>query len=426
MKQPSPGETQPVVSRRYAKYALGLLTVVYVVNFVDRQILSILLPSIQRDLQLSDTQLGILGGVAFAIFYATLGIPIGRLADRWSRKGVIAVSLVLWSGMTALCGFASGFAQLLIARIGVGVGEAGGSPPAHSLIAEYFPVEQRGTALSIFSLGIPIGILVGFLAGGWIDEFFGWRRAFLVVGIPGLVLAAVVALTLRESPRSAATQSVPSTREVFRYLWSLSSFRHASFASGLYAFVGYSVVGWAPMFLQRSHDMTSGPIGTWLALIIGIGGAVGTIVGGRLADRFGVRDRRAYVIVPAIALAACYPAGFVIYLSDNTTLVLLMLSLPVLFGSMYQGPTFSVVQSLAPPAMRSTAAAVLLFVVNIIGMGMGPSTVGIVSDLLSERFGDDSLRYAMLIISTLYLWSALHFWLASRSLRQDLAAVPTD
>jgi MFS family permease len=426
VNQPKAVDWQSGVSRRSANYVLWLLTAVYVVNFVDRQILSILMPSIQRDLHLTDTQLGLLGGVAFAIFYATLGIPIGRLADRWSRKGVISISLVLWSGMTALCGLASGFTQLLIARVGVGVGEAGGSPPAHTLISEYFPAERRGTALSIFSLGVPIGILIGFLAGGWIDEFFGWRRAFLVVGLPGIVLSAVVALTLRERPRSSAEGDIPSTREVFRYLLSLPSFRHAAFASGLYAFVGYAVVGWAPMFLQRSHDMTSGPIGTWLALIIGLGGALGTLLGGRLADHFGVRDRRAYALVPALALVAAYPAGFVIYLSDQTTLVLLMLSLPVVFGSMYQGPTFSLVQGLAPPAMRSTAAAVLLFFINIIGMGLGPSTVGILSDQLNDRFGDDSLRYAMLIVSTLYLWAGLHFWLASRSLRRDLAAVPNE
>jgi MFS family permease len=417
----------PDVSPAYARYMLGILVLAYVINFVDRQILSILLPSIQQDLGLSDTQLGILGGVAFAIFYATLGIPIGRLADRWSRKGVIAISLAVWSAMTAVCGFAGGFAQLLIARIGVGVGEAGGSPPAHSLISEYFPEERRGTALSIFSLGVPIGILFGFLLGGWIDEFFGWRRAFLVVGAPGVVLAVVVALTLRERPRSErAAVAVPDVSEVFRYLWGLKSFRHASFAAALYAFVGYAVVGWAPTFLVRSHGMTSGPIGTWLAMIIGIGGAVGTLLGGRLADGLGARDRRAYLLVPAVAMLVSFPPAFIIYLTDETTLALVVLILPVLAGSMYQGPIFSVVQSLAPPSMRSTAAAVLLFVINIIGMGLGPSTAGLLSDWLRPSFGDDSLRYALLIVSAAYLWAALHFWLASRTLREDLARVPIE
>ncbi len=419
----APADSLPV-SPAYARYVLGLMLAVYVVNFVDRQILSILLPSIQRDLVLSDTQLGLLGGVAFAIFYATLGIPIGRLADQWSRRGVIAISLAIWSGMTALCGSANGFTQLLLARVGVGVGEAGGSPPAHSLIAEYFPEERRGTALSIFSLGVPIGILIGFLAGGWINEFFGWRRAFFAVGLPGLGLAAVVALTLRETPKTGTQMATPGIGQVFRYLFGLSSFRHASFGSALYAFVGYAVVGWAPTFLERTHGMSSGPIGTWLALIIGVGGAIGTLAGGRLADQIGARDKRAYTLVPAVALLAAYPAGFVIYLTDHTTLALILLAFPVIFGSMYQGPTFSVVQSLSPPAMRATAAAVLLFVINILGLGLGPSAVGVLSDALKDSYGGDSLRYALLIVSTAYLWAALHFALASRSLRAELSAVP--
>jgi len=426
MDQPQ-GSAPPLpVSPGFARYALGLLLAVYVVNFVDRQILAILLPSIQRDLLLSDTQLGLLGGVAFAIFYATLGIPIGRLADQWSRKGVIAISLALWSGMTALCGSAAGFTQLLLARIGVGVGEAGGSPPAHSLISEYFPEERRGMALSIFSLGIPIGILIGFLAGGWINEFFGWRRAFYAVGLPGIGLAIIVALTLRETPRKGDRVAAPGIGKVFGYLFSLSSFRHASFGAALYAFVGYAVVGWAPTFLERTHGMSSGPIGTWLAGIIGIGGAVGTLLGGRLADQIGARDKRAYTLIPAIAMLAAYPAGFIIYLSDHTTLALVTLAFPVVFGSMYQGPIFSVVQSLSPPVMRSTAAAVLLFVINILGLGLGPSAVGVISDGLSARYGNDSLRYALLIVSTAYPWAALHFWLASRKLRAELAAVPLD
>jgi predicted MFS family arabinose efflux permease len=315
----------------------------------------------------------------------------------------------------------------LLARIGVGVGEAGGGPPSHSLIAEYFPEERRGMALSIFSLGVPLGILVGFLVGGWINEFFGWRRAFFVVGVPGLLLAVVVALTLKEPPRRAVTtQPIPSTREVFRYLFGLSSFRHLSIASALYAFVGYAAVAWLPTFLDRSHGMSSGPIGTWLALIIGIGGAVGTILGGRLADGYGAGDRRAYVLVPAFAQFLCLPFAFVVYLSDNTTLALLMLTFPVLLGSMYQGPAFSVVQSLSPPAMRSTAAAVLLFVINILGLGLGPSAVGVISDLLVDRAGGDSLRYALLIVSLAYVLSGVHFTLAARTLRSDLASVPND
>jgi predicted MFS family arabinose efflux permease len=423
---PNGGSASPSVDPGYARYALGILLAVYVVNFVDRQILSILLQPIKEEFELNDTQLGLLGGVAFAIFYATLGIPIGRFADRWSRKGVIAISIGIWSAMTALCGLATGFWSLLVARIGVGVGEAGGSPPAHSLIAEYFPPERLGTALSIFSLGVPIGILIGFLAGGWMNELLGWRRAFLIVGLPGVLLSAVVALTLREPARTGPPIPQPPLGEVFRYLFGLSSFRHASFGSALYAFVGYSVVTWAPAFLIRSHGMTSGPIGTWLALIIGIGGIVGTMAGGRLADSYGLRDFRAYVLVPTFAMLAAFPFAFVIYLHDSTTTILITLAFPVIFGAMYQGPIFSVVQSLSPVAMRSTAAAVLLFVINIIGMGLGPFATGVISDQLAGQFGDDSLRYALLIVSGAYVWAAFHFWMASRTIREDLAGVPND
>jgi predicted MFS family arabinose efflux permease len=241
-----------------------------------------------------------------------------------------------------------------------------------------------------------------------------------------VLLAVVVALTLPELRRPRTKSETPSIPTVFRYLFGLRSFRHVSIASAYYAFVGYAVVGWMPTFLERSHGMTSGPIGTWLALIIGIGGAVGTLLGGRVADEYGGRDRRAYVFVPAVAQLLCLPFAFVVYLSDNTTLALVALTAPVLLGSMYQGPAFSVVQSLSSPAMRSTAAAVLLFVINILGLGLGPSAVGLLSDLLSEHAGENSLRYALLIVSLAYVASGIHFLLAARTLREDLAAVPRD
>jgi MFS family permease len=224
------------------------MTVVYVINFVDRQILAILLQSIKTDLQLRDWQLGLLSGTAFGIFYATLGVPIARLADVFTRKGVMAICLAIWSGMTTLCGTASGFAMLLVYRVGVGIGEAGGSPPTHSMISDYFPPERRATALGIFSLGVslgvPIGILIGFLAGGWLDQTLGWRTAFVVVGLPGLLLGLLVAFTLKEPPRGLSvglktTGDAPSAAEVIRFLWRSRAFRHISFASGLYTFVGY-------------------------------------------------------------------------------------------------------------------------------------------------------------------------------------------
>jgi len=412
-------------SPAYLRYALGLLCVVYVVNFVDRQVLSILLQSIKRDLGLSDLQLGLLSGTAFGLFYATLGIPIARLADRFSRKGVIAISLALWSVMTALCGSAAGFASLLLYRIGVGVGEAGGSPPAHSMISDYFPPERRASALGVFSLGVPLGILVGFLAGGWLDETLGWRQAFVVVGLPGVALAVVVALTLREPVRghsegiTATRAEAPNARIVIQHLWRLRSFRHVALGSALYAFVGYSSTTWLPPFLARSHGMSSGDIGTALALIIGIGGGVGVYLGGVLSDRFARRDAAGMLRVPIWAMLLAFPPGFVVFLAESTALVLAAFVLPAFLGLMYQAPAFAVTQSLATPMMRATASAVLLFVINIIGLAMGPAVTGALSDALEPAFGEDSLRYALLIVSVGLLWSALHFKLAARSLAAD-------
>jgi len=394
------------------------------VNFVDRQILSILLPSIKQELALPDTYLGLLSGTAFGIFYATLGVPIARLADRFSRKWVMTTCLVLWSAFTAACGTAAGFGSLLACRIGVGVGEAGGSPPAHSLISDYFPPEKRATALAVFSLGVPFGILVGFMAGGWLDQTLGWRNAFAVVGAPGLLLAAIA---LREPPRGHSEGLVhgsgpaPSAREVIAFLWRAKSFRHSSFAGGLYSFVGYSVVNWTPSFLVRSHGMSTARIGFWLAMIVGVGGGIGNYLGGTLADRWQAREPRARVYLPALAVAASFPFGFVIYTTSNTTLALALLVIPTALGLMYQAPTFAVTQSLATPRMRATAAAVLLFVLNIVGLSLGPAVTGALSDALAPRYGADSLRWALLIVSTLFVWSAIHFYLAGRTLEADVA-----
>jgi MFS family permease len=412
-------------STRYANYALGLLCVVYVVNFVDRQVLSILLQSIKEDLDLSDSQLGLLSGTAFGIFYATLGIPIARLADVSSRKWVIAASLTLWSAATALCGTAVGFVSLLVYRIFVGVGEAGGSPPSHSIISDYFPAERRGTALGIFSLGVPLGILVGFFIGGWLDESLGWRTAFLVVGLPGIVLALVVALTLREPPRGLSdgittSEGTYPAMEVLRFLWNLKSFRYTALGSGFYAFVGYSTVTWSPSFLMRSHGMEAGPVGTWLALIIGLGGAIGVYAGGVASDRWAARNPRGRAYVPAIATGVSLPFSIPVYLVASPEAALIWLMIPSTLGMMYQGPAFAITQALASPKMRATAAALLLFVINIIGLACGPALTGMISDALEPAYGINSLAYALLIISSLLGVASLFFVRASRFIADDL------
>ena len=418
-------EKPGIFSSAVRNYALSVLVVVYTFNFIDRQILSILLEPIKQDLGLSDSALGMLTGFAFALFYATLGIPIARFADRGNRRNLIALALTIWSGMTALSGLAQNFWHLLLARIGVGVGEAGCSPPAHSMIADYFPAENRATALGIYSLGIPFGILFGFIAGGWLNEFFGWRVAFFVVGIPGVLLALLVRYTLREPPRGMAEGRVadeqqPTVMETFRFLWSKRSFRHMAVGGGLTAFVGYGVVTWVPSFLIRSYGMSTGDVGTYLGLILGIPGGIGIALGGYLADRYGARDTRWYLWVVAVALIACVPLSFGVYLSATAFASLMFLIIPILLGNFYQATTFSQTQGLVSLRMRSVAAAVLLFILNIIGLGAGPQAVGILSDVLQPQYGDESLRYALLILSLVNVWSAYHYYLAGKYLKDDL------
>ena len=406
-------------------YVLGILVVVYVFNFVDRQILSILLEPIKLELELSDTQLGFLSGIAFAIFYATLGMPIARIADRTSRTGVITVCLSLWSLMTALCGLATNFIQILLARIGVAVGEAGGSPPAHSLISDYFPAETRATALSIYSLGIPIGTMFGLLIGGWINEFFGWRLAFMVVGIPGILLAIVFRLTVREPRRPEVSQAAANTSimEVARYLWRQKSFMHLSLGAALHAFVGYGLAIWNPSFFIRSHGLETGEIGTVLALLSGIVGGAGTFFGGWIADRLASRDIRWYMWIPLIGLVITVPFLVVTYLATSHVAAFAFFAIPVFFGSFYLGPSFAATQGLVPPYMRAVAAAVLLFILNIIGLGLGPQIVGVLSDLLTPTFGAESLRYTLVITAVLNMVAAIHYWFASKTLADDFRRV---
>ena len=418
-------EQHGVFSPAVRNYALGVLVVVYTFNFIDRQILSILLEPIKQDLGLSDSALGMLTGFAFALFYATLGIPIARFADRSNRRNLIAWALAIWSAMTAVSGLAQNFWHLLLARIGVGVGEAGCSPPAHSMLADYFPTENRATALGIYSLGIPFGILFGFIAGGWLNEFFGWRVAFFIVGVPGLLLAILVRFTLREPPRGMAEGRVadeeqPTIMETFRFLWSKRSFRHMAVGGGLTAFVGYGVITWVPSFLIRSYGMNTGDVGTYLGLILGIPGGIGIALGGYLADRYGARDTRWYLWIVSVALIASTPLFFGVYLSNTAFASLMFLILPILLGNFYQATTFSQTQGLVSLRMRSVAAAVLLFILNMIGLGAGPQAVGILSDLLQPSYGDESLRYALLILSTVQIWAAYHYYQAGKSLKDDL------
>ena len=417
-----------IYSQTYTRYVLGVLVVVYVFNFIDRQILAILAPAIKDELLLSDTQIGALSGVAFGIFYATLGIPIARLADRYSRVNIISICLSIWSLMTAFSGLATNFVQLLIARIGVGIGEAGGSPPSHSLLADYFAPGKRATALGIYALGVPIGILFGNLAGGWIGEIFGWRQAFFLVGLPGIVLAIILKLTVKEPPRGyseekpADTTTVPF-RTVVKTMWGFKSFKYIALGAGTQAFVGYGAIAWMPSFLVRAHDLSIGEVGTALGLIIGFFGGIGTLLSGVIGDKLGAKSVKYYMLVPAYGFLIAVPAGAAVFLVDDLYLVLAIYTIPAFLVNLYTGPTFAMTQSLAPLAMRAAASALLLFIINIIGLVFGPTTVGIISDLLqsSMQMNDvQSLQMALLACNFVYLLSFYYYFQASRHLETDL------
>ncbi|MGH8597550.1 MAG: spinster family MFS transporter, partial [Gammaproteobacteria bacterium] len=339
----------PSTTDRMRRYVLGILVVVYTFNFIDRQILSILLQDIKTELGLSDSLLGLLTGFAFAAFYATLGIPIARYADRANRRNLISWSLALWSGMTALSGLAQNFWHLLAARIGVGIGEAGCTPPANSILSDYYPSERRATAFGIYAMGIPLGILFGFLAGGWINEFFGWRLAFFVVGVPGLLLAVIVRYTVREPVRGASEQRMtnskqPTVRETFAHLRRKRAFVHLALGGGLTAFVGYSWIIWTPAFLMRSHGMGSGAVGTALGLVVGIAGAVGIALGGYLADRVARFDRRWALWLPAVAILLNTPFAAGVFFATTARDALLWMIVPFLLGNFWQGTCFAQTQ----------------------------------------------------------------------------------
>jgi predicted MFS family arabinose efflux permease len=422
--------SNPYASRKTAYYTLVILTIVYSFNFIDRQLLAILQESIKADLGLSDSQLGLLTGFAFAAFYVTAGIPIARWADRTNRRNIVAASLFIWSFMTAISGFAQNFFQLLLARIGVGIGEAGGSPPSHAMISDIFAPHERAGAIGFYSMGVSIGILFGFLAGGWLNEFFGWRVAFMAVGLPGVVLALIVWCTVAEPVRGLSEQrqdkdaSVPLS-QVLALLWNRRVFRHMAFGAGLNAFAGYSTSNWIASFMIRTHDMSTGELGTWLSLTIGLGGAVGVFGGGMLADRLARRDRRWYMWLPALTEFFCVPFMVAVYLVPNAYTSLLLGIVPGILFNLYLGNTIATTHGLVGLRMRALSSAILLLIINIIGLGLGPWTVGLLSDFLAPSLGQDSLRYAMVyLLPAVMFWSACHFFLAARTLREDLAAAP--
>jgi len=408
----------------YRRYVLFVLTLIYVVNYLDRQILAILMPQIKVEFGLNFTEIGYLIGPAFAIVYAVLGVPLAVFADRFNRRNIIAASLAVFSLMTVLSSFARGFWSMAIARFGTGVGEAGTGPSINSIIADLYAPAERATALSFYTAGLNIGLLIAFFGGGWLAEHYGWRVAIMAAGAPGLVLVVLLLFTVRE-PVRGLVEALPDTDppafwSVVQTLWSQKSFRWMSIGTSFSSFGGYAAIAFIPSFLKISHHMTPAQIGASLALLTGIPGAIGTYLAGVFADRFGRRDVRWNMYVPIIASFVGIPFVPVFYLTDNLAIALGAAIVPVMMGATYVGPAYAMAQALVPLRMRARAVAILLLILNIIGLGLGPPVVGKVADLLQPYLGAEALRYAMLTTILSSLTGAFCYWRATRTLRADL------
>ena len=402
---------------------LTLLTTIYGVNFIDRQLIGILSQPIKTELGLSDTQLGLLGGLAFALLYTILGLPIARLAERRRRVSIIALALAFWSAMTALTGLATGFVWLFLARIGVGVGEAGCAPPAQSLIADLFPPQRRATALATFSLGVPIGMMLSAIAGGWLASAFGWRATFALIGLPGIALALIAALVLREPARgthdSAPALPPPPFGQVVATLAHNRAFRHMAAGASLASLAGYGLTGFAvPLMVRQGLDLRTAATGfglvVGLALTIGIGG------GGWLSDRLAARHPGAPGL---LAGAGVMLAGvlFLAALSQRDPLAIALSAFaPLVAAHLYFGPTYSVTVNSVGATARATAIAILLLAMNAIGLGLGPLLVGALSDHYAVNHGPaEGLAMALRRDMLVYFWAGVHFLLAARVLRRQ-------
>jgi len=394
--------TEPKASAAYSYFVVCFLAVVYTLNFLDRQIVSILGKDISAELHLTKTQFGLLGGTSFALLYTTCGIGVAFLADRFSRKWIIALACAIWSLFTALCGTAQNFTQILLYRMGVGFGEAGGSPPSYSLISDYFPAERRGLGLAIYSLGVPVGSMLGAFAGGKLALAYGWRTAFLVVGAPGIILAILMLLLVREPKRGrldvlldGATEHAPA-EPILKSIAGFFANRTLALTAvscAMSAFVGYAGLVWNPQFLEGVKGMAAGDIATYYALALGLTGIVGTIASGWLADKLGKRDRRWFAWIPAIAFTLSIPFWFGMLWAPTWQLAMLFLLGPMLMNQAYLAPALTVAQNAVAPAQRTMTGAILLFVLNLVGLGVGPVYVGWIADKMEPAHGDQALAY---------------------------------
>jgi predicted MFS family arabinose efflux permease len=416
------------MSKAYKRYVLGILTLVYMLNYLDRNLIILLLEPIKEDLHLSDTQLGLVTGIAFGLFYAVLGLPIARWADRGNRVTITSLAIALW-GITVMgCLYVGNFIQLVGARIAAAVGESGCMPPTYSLVGDYFPSpSERPRMMAIYMLALPSASLISFIAGGWLNDLYGWRMTFFLIGIPGLLLAVLVKLTVAE-PRTKPgyvntdPQSFPGMGAVLKVLWQQQSSRHLGIGYILLLTMALGMAPWYAAFLIRSHAMSVSEVGIALGLIFGIGGIAGTLLGGYLASHWYADNERGQMRLSAATIAALLPCFMLFLLPPGKQQSLIGLVPLVVVFNVFLGPTFALMQRLVVADMRARTVAVVMLLANLIGMGAGPLLVGLLSDFLEPRLGADSLRYAMLAMAFVSLWSAYHFWRVGRTVAFDLSA----
>ncbi len=419
-------KTAADVSARYRRYVLSVMALVSVLNMADRQVLSILIEPIKAELGVSDAQMGALTGLSFALFHVFACIPIALWADRAVRRNIIAYGVGAWSLLTLLTGFSRSFSSMFAIRVGVGIGEAAGGPPAHSLLSDYFPPERRSGALSILIVGAPVGSMLAFAAGGWINEWFGWRTVFLLFGGVGLIVAPLIRFTIREPSRGqaegqATDSQAPPLREGIATLLAMPSFRHVMLGSALNAVANYTFLIWAAPFLMRVHGMGTGEAGTILALGFSLANGIGVLLGGGISDRLGVRDPRWIVWTPAIssALAAPFAWGFV--LSPELRIAIPCLAVAGLMNAVYLAPIYAAGQNLSKPRVRALASALITLTNTVLGLGIGPVLVGWLNDLGSASYGEGAIRYSIAAMLLAHWWAALHLVWAARTYKADLS-----